>query len=322
MANADGTVTFSIDVPDAKGVDVWGDWPKPYGLSLAAATGDTWTLTAKLPRGLWTFQYKAYPTPAARPGGPTTRPALLSKSITLDLPGNLPWDPRPNVPHGKVAIHDYVSALRHQPLKFRVYTPPGYDDDASKSYPVLYLLHGSGQNDHHWIDAGRANVIFDNLIADGKAVPMIVVTPNGSSRNFSQELLTEIMPAAESMYRIKKDPASRAIAGLSMGGNQSLETGLTHPELFRWVGGFSSPVSEPEKKFAATLHPADGSLPPYSLIWITCGEDDTRLFPPNQQLDKLLTQWNVPHEWVPVPGKHFWPVWRGALVTLAPKLFH
>ena len=321
--NQDGTVTLSITATDASAVEAWGDWPKPYGVPLAAGENGIWSATLKFPHGIWTCDFQIFSKSAAHASNATTRPsAKMSKPISFELPGGMPWDVRTDIPHGIVKIIPYTSKVLNKTQQLHVYTPPGYDANANTTYPVLYLLHGSGQNDRHWMDVGRANTILDNFIADGKAKPMIIVTPDGNSNQFSKELIEEIIPMIESGYRTQNNPQGRAIAGLSMGGEQSLAIGLHHPELFAWVGPISSPVPHPEKDFADHLQPMENApAPAAGLLWFACGDDDVRFIKQNRDFDQLLTQWHFKHEFVVIPGKHAWPVWRAALVMLAPKLF-
>src|SRR5262249_28713058 len=165
-----------------------------------------------------------------------------------------------DVPHGTVTIHWYDSKASGSRRRVHIYTPPGYGKDLEKKYPVLYLLHGSGDNDSHWMHIGRANVIADNLIADGKAVPMLIVMPDGHvierpagpvddkkrqeiRHAFERDLLESGVPVVEANYRVRTDAASRAIAGLSMGSAQSLMVVLGHTDKFAWLGAFSGAIS-------------------------------------------------------------------------------
>jgi enterochelin esterase family protein len=222
-----------------------------------------------------------------------------------------------------------------------VYTPPGYDPVAKKTYPVLYLLHGFSDAASGWTEVGRANVILDNLIAQGKAKPMIVVMPLGygtmemirlawgawnhpdlRDRNFNgfrEALLTEVMPRVEGQYRITNDRNARAIAGLSMGGSESLLTGLNNLDKFSWVGAFSSGgIPEDFQKDFPTLDAkANQQL---HLLWIACGTED-RLITINRNLREWLKTKGVTHTDIETPGMHTWMVWRRNLSEFAPLLF-
>ena len=169
-------------------------------------------------------------------------------------PGNPPrFDEVRNVPHGALQIRTYTSTPLKESRKLYVYTPPQYDTEPGRRFPVLYLRHGSGDNEENWSDTGRAGVILDNLIAQHKAVPMIIVMPNGDTDGswaggsspegielLTQELLTDIIPMIDRTYRVARGRENRAITGLSMGGGQAFTMGLKHMDMFAWVGEFSS----------------------------------------------------------------------------------
>jgi enterochelin esterase-like enzyme len=226
---------------------------------------------------------------------------------------------------------------------FYVYTPPSYNPRAKQAYPVLYLLHGFSDDASGWTAVGRANVILDNLINQGKAKPMLVVMPLGygapeivaqgfgaidhdglRQRNydkFGDALLTEVIPQVEGAYRVKKDraSASRAIAGLSMGGTESLLTGLNHLNTFAWIGAFSAgglPDSF-DADFPTLDAKANSQL---RLLWIACGTEDN-LIKTNRQFREWLKSKGVLHQDIETPGVHSWMVWRRNLANFAPLLF-
>jgi enterochelin esterase family protein len=237
---------------------------------------------------------------------------------------------------------------------FWVYTPPGYDQSKAK-YPVYYLLHGNGETQNGWVDNGRANIILDNLIADKKAVPMIVVMPHGHPiqsasvgpfkevgplaeqglRNyklFTKDLLEQIIPTVEKNYRVYADADHRAIGGLSMGAMQSISIGLAHPELFHYVlaysGGFGSlgvvtasadvESQAPWKELLADPAQAKKSL---RLLFLGCGQDEAGLLTPGKKLTSLLQAKGLHVEWRDHPGGHVFSVWRHHLNESAPLLF-
>lgn len=270
-------------------------------------------------------------------------PNFLTPANAVHIPApGLPWEVS-DMPHGEIHHHFYRSAVCDDDRDFYVYTPPGYDPAAKKTiYPVLYLLHGFSDDASGWTAVGHANVILDNLIAQGKAKRMIVVMPLGYGtmeviRNgwagldshpevrqqnlskFSEALLTEVMPRIESEYRVSKDRTSRAIAGLSMGGSESLLTGLNNLDKFAWVGSFSAgglPDSL-EKDFPELDAKANQRL---KLLWIACGTED-RLITPNRNLREWLRTKGVQHTDIETPGMHTWMVWRRNLSEFAPLLF-
>jgi enterochelin esterase family protein len=255
-------------------------------------------------------------------------------------PFSLPWEVS-NVPHGTVHQHFYRSRVVGDDRDFYVYTPAGYDPGAKKRYPVLYLLHGLSHDASSWTEVGRARVILDNLIAQGKAKGMIVVMPLGygapeilldrapgpgdlvlRQRNydrFSETLLTEIMPQVEGTYRVSKDRDERAIAGLSMGGTESLLTGLNNIDRFAWIGAFSSGGMSDD--FNAQFPKLDSSAKEkLHLLWISCGIDDS-LIEPNRKFGEWLKSKDVRHTDIETPGHHTWMLWRHNLAEFAPLLF-
>jgi enterochelin esterase-like enzyme len=270
------------------------------------------------------------------------KPNLLYRASELHVPGppSLPWEIA-DVPHGEIHHHFYKSAIVGDHRSYFVYTPPGYDPRAKKSYPVLYLLHGYSDDATAWTAVGRANIILDNLIAQGKAKPMLIVMPLGygapevllpnsgvfhdralTDRNFDkfrEALLTEVIPRVETEYLVVKDRNSRAIAGLSMGGSESLLTGLNTLKTFAWIGAFSSGgLSEDfDKEFPAL---DSKSAPSLRLLWIACGTDD-HLIDINRKLRAWLASKNIQHVDIETPGSHTWMVWRRNLAEFAALLF-
>ena len=269
-------------------------------------------------------------------------PNLISPGNFVHVPGppSLPWELN-DVPRGEVHHHFYKSDVAGDQRDFYVYPPPGYDLAGKTTYPVLYLLHGYSDDASGWTAVGRANVILDNLIAQGKAKPMIVVMPLGygtmeiitlgwgawshtdvrdkNFSNFRQALLTEVMPKVESEYRIAKDRNSRAIAGLSMGGSESLLTGLNNLDQFAWVGAFSSGgiPDDFEKDFPGLDAKANQHL---HLLWIACGTED-HLITVNRNLREWLKSKGVQPTEIETPGMHTWMVWRRNLAEFAGLLF-
>ena len=223
-----------------------------------------------------------------------------------------------------------------------MYTPAGYDPAArKKTYPVLYLLHGFSDDASGWTAVGHANMILDNLIAQGKAKPMIVVMPLGygtmefprlgwgawshndvraqNFEKFRQALLTEVMPRAESEYRITKDRNARAITGLSMGGSESLLAGLNNLDKFAWIGAFSSGgiPEDFQTDFPALDVKANQQI---RLLWIACGTED-HLITLNRNLREWLKSKGIQHTDIETPGQHTWMVWRRNLAEFAGLLF-
>ena len=237
------------------------------------------------------------------------------------------------IPHGTLEMMEYDSKTVGTQRKALVYTPPGYTRDTK--YPVLYLLHGIGGDEEEWHQHGSPEVILDNLIADQKALPMIVVMPNGRAQtndraegdvfaaapafaNFEQDLLKDLVPSVESKYSVKADRESRALAGLSMGGGQSLNFGLAHLDTFAWIGGFSSaPNTKPPEELMPDPAKATAML---KLLWISCGDKDG-LINFSQRTHAYLKEKNVPHIWQVDSGMHEFPVWKKDLYQFAQLIF-
>jgi enterochelin esterase-like enzyme len=216
---------------------------------------------------------------------------------------------RDDIPHGKLEMIEYDSKTVGTRRKMNVYTPPGYSAD--EKYPVLYLLHGIGGDETEWERACKPGVIMDNLIAEGKAVPMIIVMPNGRAQKndraegnvfasapafetFEADLLEDVIPTIESRYSVIADREHRALAGLSMGGGQSLNFGLTNLDTFAWVGGFSS---APNTKPPAELVPDPAAVrEKLKLLWLSCGNQDG-LIRVSQGVHGYLKEQDVPHVW-------------------------
>jgi len=342
----DHSVTFRLVSPGATKVRLnLEGMPASF---LQRDTAGVWTLTTPpLESDYYGYSFSVDGLPTLDPNNMSVKPGVLSLSNFLHVPGpaTLSWE-LGQVPHGEVHHHFYHSAICGDDRDYLVYTPPGYDPSGAERYPTLYLLHGFGDDATGWIVSGRANVILDNLIAENKAKPMVVVMPLGYGameivakaragnnnmraggmplflRNgdlFQKALLEEVMPQVEKEYRLSPAREDRAITGLSMGGGESLQTGLAHPDLFGWVGAFSAgglPEDIPAD-FAAIDPAKDQQL---KLLWIACGTADG-LYPFNQKLRAYFTSKGIPHTDISTPRAHVWMVWRRNLTAFAPLLF-
>jgi enterochelin esterase-like enzyme len=248
---ADNRVTFRLRAPNAKGAAV-----ALAGTRLAMQRDEqgVWSATTEaLAPDYYTYSFIVDGTPIADPVNRQVQTSFGSVQSMFAVPGDEPWLPAPGVARGAIARHAFHSAVANDDRDFFVYTPPGYDPRRARAYPVLYLLHGLGDDAERWMNGGAANVILDNLIAQGKAVPMVVVTTLGygvsngpagamaeaSVTGYTKSLLTEVMPAVEKGYHVSKTREDRAIAGLSMGGAEALYTALNHLDKFAWIGSFS-----------------------------------------------------------------------------------
>jgi enterochelin esterase-like enzyme len=340
--HTDNSVTFRFRAPNAKEVALSLEGAAK-NLAMQKDEQDVWSVTtARLSPDYYGYAFVADGVHLIDPSNPLMKPNLLNTSSQVHVagPASLPWETG-DVPHGEVHHHFYKSAVVGDQRDFYVYTPPGYDARGKESYPVLYLLHGFSDDASGWTAVGRANVILDNLIALGKAKPMIVVMPLGygapeilrrgfgafrdtelRDRNFakfSQALLGEVLPQVEAAYLVNKDRNSRAIAGLSMGGSESLLTGLNNLDKFAWIGAFSSGglPEEFDKDFPSLDAKANQQL---KLLWIACGVDD-RLIELNRKLRGWLETKGIRKVDVETPGMHTWMVWRRNLAAFAGLLF-
>jgi enterochelin esterase-like enzyme len=278
-------------------------------------------------------------------------PLLL---VAAQPPGQLPQAPegfdkrRDNVERGKVETVEYDSKTVGVKRKAVVYTPPGYSKDAK--YPVFLLLHGAGGDEKNWTTKGKAADIFDNLYAEKKAVPMIVVMPDGYAMKpedrpkgfgkfkgkdkvkdkgkgggfkkinnpLEDDLLKDLLPYLEANYSVKTGPENRAISGLSMGGGQAIRIGLKNLNTFAWVGGFSSALGFGGGSPISLIQ--DGDAKKIRLLWVSCGDEDT-LLKSNEAFHKALEEKQVPHLWHLEPGAHTFTVWRNDLYLIAQRLF-
>lgn len=330
--NADRRVTFRLRAPQAREVLV--DRETAGRAPMTKGEDGVWTLTTDpLNPDIYGYRFVVDGAAFMDPVNAMMKTNLLGPNSAVHVTGQESWDPR-EVPHGSLTEHFYESKIAGDRRSFFVYTPPGYDAREGRRYPVLYLLHGFSDGSDGWSTVGRAHVILDNLIADKKALPMLVVMPLGygepavlkgprdpdmNRRNVTKQkdtLLQEVMPQVERAYRVKASAADRAIAGLSMGGGQSLYGGLTVPYAFAYVASFSGAAPE-----AAMLEGLDESInKKVKLLWIACGKDDF-LLKRNLAMIDMLKEKKVKHVWNETAGAHTWPVWRRNLTELAPQLF-
>lgn len=240
-----------------------------------------------------------------------------------------------DIERGSIETVEYPSETVGTTREAIIYTPPGYSED--DTYPVLYLLHGIGGTETEWLDNANPQVILDNLYAEEKLEPMIVVMPNGRAMeddratgdvfapdkveafaNFEQDLLHDLIPFIEKSYPVHTDRENRALAGLSMGGGQSLNFGLGNLDTFAWVGGFSSApnTKEPEELLPDPQEAREN----LKLLWISCGVDD-RLLDISQRTHEYLEKNNVPHIYYEEPGGHDFDVWTNDLYLFSQRLF-
>lgn len=273
------------------------------------------------------------PPPGGRGGmGAAPRMGPDDKPFYAPAPASA-FEARADVPKGKMEVVTYPSTHVGNDRRAVIYTPAGYS--ARTRYPVLYLLHGIGGDEHEWERGADPAVILDNLIADGKATPMIVVMPNGRAQaddragnnpmatapafaNFEKDLLNDLIPFVEARYSVRTDREHRALAGLSMGGGQSLNFGLGNLDTIAWVGGFSSaPNTLPPAQLVPDPARATEML---KLLWVSVGDADG-LASISQGVHAHLKENGVPHVWHIDSGGHDFPVWRNNLYLFAQLVF-
>lgn len=329
----DGRVTFRLRAPRATEVVVQGQWPNGR-TPMAKGSNDVWSVTVgPVDPGVWEYGFQVDGLSMIDPGNPAIKPMREPRTSILHIPGEPAriHDFR-DVPHGVVHSHTYRSKSLGRLRDLAVYTPPGYEHQAGTRFPLLVLQHGSGDNQATWTVHGKAHWILDNLIAQGRAKPMVVVMldghaatgpggagPRNNTELFELDLLEDALPFVEGLYRVETNATRRGIVGLSMGGGQSLAVGLRHTDRFAWVGGFSAAPPAGESVATALDAPATTNQR-LKLLWIACGKDDF-LLRRNEEFVALLTAKTVRHDWRLTEGNHSWPVWRDYLAEFLPLLF-
>ena len=357
--NADRTVTFRVRAPQANAVELVGEVTQGKGpQAMTKGSDGVWSVTiGTLPPEIWIYNFRVggvdFPDPANISVMPRAAGTAVSSFVEVPGDGAAFYDSRP-VPHGEVRMVLYESKAMGVNRYMWVYTPPNYEKSTVK-YPVYYLLHGNGETQSGWVMNGRANIILDNLIADGKALPMVVVMPHGHPIQsasvgpfavvppqgqpgmgnftlFTQDLLEQIIPTVEKNFRVYTDADHRAIGGLSMGAMQSVAIGLSHPELFHYVlaysGGFGGmgPTAaaadvETQSPWKDLLANPVATKKWLHLLFLGCGQQETGMLAPGQQLVKLFNEKGINAQWADYPGGHVFSVWRNQLNKTAPMLF-
>jgi enterochelin esterase family protein len=347
QVNADRTVTLRFRAPNAKEVTLVGELD---GRTYPMTKGDdgVWTVTiGPLAPDVYNYQFNVDGVIAMDPANPSVKLGFgaFPPANLVEVPGDglQFYDARP-VPHGTIRVETYNSKTINAPRTLWVYTPPGYDRGNTR-YPVLYLLHGSGNIDSSWMLTGRANYILDNLIAEGKAKPMIVVNPLGYVRQgvglgpeqpaapaapggggvgggaFGKDLIEDVIPYVESTFRTLKDADNRAIGGLSMGGGQTAAIGFSHPDLFHAIVIMSAGSGNAEQNYPDFFNNAAATNKKIKVLWLGVGKDDALVGASAKALDAALTAKGINHTYRVTEGRHEWVVWRHHLNEVAPLLF-
>lgn len=332
IIHQNGDVTFRIKAPNAVQVSVSGEMIQGRPVGMERGENDIWSVTLEsVDPGIYGYSLNVDGLKILDPGNPSSKPTRTPKTSILYLPGDHVFDFK-DVPHGTIHLHGYHSKPINRYREVRVYTPPGYETNTDH-YPLLVLQHGHSDRGETWTTYGKAHWILDNLIAEGKANPMIVLMAdghpipesfgNGRSPENTNELRTDLIEAAiplvEELYRVKPGRLNRAIAGLSMGGLHSLTIGLNELNTFASIGAFSAAVPELEAISEALNSPSQTN-DRLKLLWIAIGEDDF-LLESNKKFIKALESAGIRYEWTLGKGGHSWPIWRDYLSKFAPLLF-
>jgi enterochelin esterase family protein len=348
--SGDRTVTFKIHAPNAEAVRLMSsDMPEAgRGVEMTKGEEGVWSATVgPVPAGAYRYNFQVDGLAVIDPRNPATSESNNNTWSLVVVPGSEAFDLK-DVPHGAVAAVPYYSKSLGKFRRMHVYTPPGYGTSEER-YPVFYLLHGASDSDASWSTVGRAGVILDNLIAAGKAKPMIVVMPAGHTgafrfgppgensfqrqmSEFVTDLHEDVRPLVESSYRTLDGPANRAIAGLSMGGAQTLDAAFGKPEDYGYVGVFSSGIfgiaggfggSPPNKQWEedhAAILDDPAKRAGMKLVWFGTGKDDF-LVETTRETVKMLKGHGLDVAYEETEGGHTWLVWRDYLAEFAPMLF-
>lgn len=340
----DNSVTFKVYSPDAQAVTMNGSW-LGYGQTVDLTKDDEglWSTTVTdLKPNMYHYNFFIDGVSAIDPKNPHALRDGVRYASLLIVPGEASKVYQENdVPHGTVSKIWYNSPSLGMNRRMYVYTPPGYEAGKAK-YPVLYLLHGGGGDEDAWSALGRTNNILDNLIAAGKAKPMLVVMTNGNpwqtstlrmkpgaepvtretyrkySGQFEKSLVEDVIPFIEKNYRVKSGKNYRAIAGLSMGGGHTVNASIEYPDTFGYMGVFSSGIFQPsDDQEAKFMNLKKSGIKKY---WVACGKDDF-VMESNKRLLAMLDKTGIEYEYYESGGGHEWANWRIYLSMFAPMLF-
>ena len=335
--SADRKVTFRLRAPGAAEVLLSGDWMgRQPPVVLVKGDNGVWSTTVgPMEPNLYTYGFIV---DGVRASDPSCRCSLTSaarfSSSRFVITGDTPqiWESQ-NRPPGTLHHERFLSKQQQRMRRFVVYTPPGYEPGGSRRYPVLLLLPGTPGDEHDWTSGGGfAEVMFDNMIAQGQMVPMIVVVhasdvlENGrrddNLKVFEPIIVEELVPILKKLYRVESQPRAWAIAGLSLGGEFALAVGLRHPELFRTVASLSGSLvpASFDSRFGQALVNSDRIARDYRLIWVGCGSEDI-FFGGAQAFAARLDAAKIPHTFRTYGGAHVMPVFRHELADLLPLLF-
>jgi enterochelin esterase-like enzyme len=337
----DQTVTFRIQAEDAKNVALkMNDAGIVDPLPMQKDESGVWSITVgPLEPDIYWYQFIVDGIVTLDIWNSHVKRGRDQMANMVEVPGKQPmYFSEQNVPHGTVQILFYNSKVTGTTRSMYVYTPPGYDPASNIKYPVLYLLHGGGDTEYGWYEVGKANRIADNLRATGKIKPMFIVMPLGHAsfpgatpgpgmrqqgpNAFEQDFLTEIMPLVENTFNVSTDRKDRAIAGLSMGGGQTISIGLSNMDKFAYILPLSAAARNADQNPVLQKNLSDPSQvnKDLKLLWIACGTEDG-LFASAKSFSDFLDEKGIIHTFFQTSGGHSWPVWRLCVNEFLPLLF-
>lgn len=334
-----GEVVFRIYAPDAKVVSVQGLRRRPP-VPMERGNDGIWTATVTdLPADIYSYTFNVDGVVVLDAHNPNLKKWTTSESA-VEVTGATPTVySLSNVPHGTVHRHVYFSKAANRLVSLQVYTPPGYEEQSRSRYPMIVLCHGTGDDETAWTENGRAHLVADNLIARGAMKKAVIVMPYGHpiplplarpadypDRNLvpmEEAIISEVLPFVERIYSVSRNADDRAIAGLSMGGGHAVVIGLSHPDIFHWVGGFSTSVplaTSFDRRFAPWVKAQQDKRHSPRLLWLGIGRDDA-LLERNEKLTTWLRANNVPFVWKLTDGGHEWSLWREFFADFAQLVF-
>ncbi len=324
----DNRMEFKVKAPNAQKVQI--DLGKKYDLQ-KNAEGEWHGITEPLTPGFHYYFLVIDDMPVADPASESFYGCSMHASgVEIPYPDGDNRFYIADVPHGDVRMKRYYSSTAGDWRRAYIYCPPGYDT-SNESYPVLYLQHGGGEDERGWSTQGRTDIIMDNLIAQGKATPMIIVMADGNSSDFEKELLNDVIPMTEKNFRVKPGRDNRALAGLSMGGIQTLNTGIPNLDKFAYLGVFSSGwfaksnlfgiVMDSEKYYDMLQADKDKYNDQLKVFWLSMGGEEDIAYENCKVMRGRFDEIGIKYDYFETPGGHTWPVWRESLYNFAPLLF-
>jgi enterochelin esterase family protein len=351
VLTADNHVTFRIRAP--KATEVWVSTnlgpadPKPAGtvkdqpgmwnVPMQKDASGLWTVTVgPIPPEIYRYVFLVDGVRTLDGSNPSVKPGGTLLWSFFEIAGNPPrFDQVQDVPHGSVQYRTYRVTESNALHNVAIYVPPDYDRFPTRRFPVLYLFHSGGDSEEGWVRLGHVAAIEENLLAQHKAVPMLVVMPYGdidgdatalsAIETFGRELFNDVFPLVEKNYRVVANRDNRALTGVSMGAGQAFTLGLRNLDKFAWIGEFSagtftSAKFDMDKQVPGILQNAAAVNQKVKLLFLGCGTEDTR-YPGHTRLVELLEKNGIHHEFHETPGEHEWKAWRHLLVEFMPKLF-